>query len=244
MCSIVDSSFMEDTEHTDSAITKTICQKCKIEKPFITLRKKDVYCKECFLTNCNHKFRSTLGKNKAIKINDKILIAFNGSHGSLALLKLVRNSFQDENNPKKISYLPHVLIIDETGILNFQLDQVNSIAEKFDFPVYCVHLSKVLDMSGDKKIIGDENDSPTNDDLLHINKLLNETSDESAKMSMLKILRMKLVLKAAKDIGCTKVFTGENATSLAVTLLSGKSNFKLAYVANRLKIKDINIAMM
>ena len=88
MCSVVDGSLIDESEELTPDGDIQFCQKCKKEKPILTLRKKDVYCKNCFLTNCNHKFRSTLGKNKAIKINDRVLVAFSGSQGSLAVLKV------------------------------------------------------------------------------------------------------------------------------------------------------------
>ena len=218
MCSVVDGAFMEEVE-TIETVTKTVCQKCRTEKPSITLRKKDVYCKSCFLMNCNHKFRSTLGKNKAIKINDKVLVAFSGSQGSLALLKLIRNSFDDENNPKKITYSPHILIIDESGLDNsdFRLEDVKTLAEKFDFPLFVVHLSKVLELD-EGKVVGSGPSDKCKDDLI---ELLNESSDESCKVTLLKSLRTKLITEIAKEKQCSKVFSGECATSLAVTLLSG-----------------------
>ena len=219
MCSVVDGAFMEEVETTET-VTKTVCQKCKTEKPSITLRKKDVYCKSCFLVNCNHKFRSTLGKNKAIKINDRVLVAFSGSQGSLALLKLIRNSFDDENNPKKITYSPHILIIDESSSSNsdFQFQDVKSLAEKFNFPLFTVHLAKVLDLD-DGKVLDSIPSDKCKDDLM---KLLNESSDESCKVTLMKSLRTKLITEVAKEIQCCKIFSGECATSLAVTLLSGK----------------------
>ena len=101
MCSVVDGAFLEEeVKPSEDNGQQRLCQKCKEQVPIVTLRKKDVYCKDCFLHNCNHKFRSTLGKNKAIKINDQVLVAFSGSHGSLAILKLIQNSFQDKNNPR------------------------------------------------------------------------------------------------------------------------------------------------
>ena len=219
MCSIVDGAMFEKENETE--VIKTVCQKCKTEKPFITLRKKDVYCKNCFLINCNHKFRSTLGKNKAIKINDSILVAFSGSQGSLAVLKLIRNSFDDANNPKKITYHPSVLIIDESGIdekMDFQIDQVKSVAQKFNFPVHVVHLSKALvcdETSLEETTLSNANE------LSNLKKVLTEKMEETSKESLLNILRMRLILKMAETLNCSKVFTSENADKLAIRLLSG-----------------------
>ena len=57
---------MEEVESIGN-LEEKLCQKCKVAKPILTIKQKDVYCKMCFLHNCNHRFRSTLGKNKAIR---------------------------------------------------------------------------------------------------------------------------------------------------------------------------------
>ena len=51
--------------------------------------------------------------------------------------------------------------------------------------------------------------------------LLSQTMDETAKDSLIKDLKRQLLLRAAADLNCEKIFTGECATSLAITLLSG-----------------------
>ena len=225
MCSVVDGAFGEEYEKDkETDVIKTVCQKCKTEKPLITLRKMDVYCKNCFLINCNHKFRSTLGKNKAIKINDSILVAFSGSQGSLAVLKLIRNSFDDANNPKKVTYHPSVLIIDESGVdekMDFQIDQVKSVAEQFEFPVHVVHLSKALECD---EILLEETTLSKANELSNLKKVLRDNMEETSKESLLNILRMKLILKMAENLDCSKVFTSENADKLAIRLLSGINN--------------------
>ena len=47
------------------------CQKCREAMSVIRVRRKDVYCKECFVTAMSHKYRSTLGKSKAMRPGDK-----------------------------------------------------------------------------------------------------------------------------------------------------------------------------
>ena len=53
--------------------------------------------------------------------------------------------------------------------------------------------------------------------------LLGQTLDQTARSSLIKDLKRQLILWAAKNLNCDKVFTGECATSLAITLLSGKA---------------------
>ena len=74
------------------------------------------------------------------------MVAFSGGQGCLAVLKLIRNSLDDENNPKKVAYFPTVFIMDESGISgdNFEFNEVLEMAKMFDFPIYVAHLSMVL----------------------------------------------------------------------------------------------------
>jgi hypothetical protein len=63
--------------------------------------------------------------------------------------------------------------------------------------------------------------------------LLSQTPDQTAKDSLIKDLKRQLLLRAAADLNCEKIFTGECATSLAITLLSGK---KIANLISFLKV--------
>ena len=237
MCSVVDGAFLEENvDKGESNEEKRLCQKCKVQAPILTLRKKDVYCKDCFLHNCNHKFRSTLGKNKAIRINDRVLVGFSGSHGSLAVMKLIQSSFEDKNNPKKIQYHPHIFIIDETEInSNFDLDSVVKTAKSFNYPLYISSISTFLEKeltiysSTDYKK-GSEDAFP---------KILEQIPDASLRATFLKDVRSRILCNAAKVLSCNKIFSGECATSLAISLLSGVALGRGAQVANQSGFSDL-----
>ena len=62
--------------------------------------------------------------------------------------------------------------------------------------------------------------------------LLGQALDQTAKASLIKDLKRQLILRAASDLNCDKVFTGECATSLAITLLSGVATGRGAQVGN------------
>ena len=80
-------------------------------------------------------------------------MAFSGGQGCLAVLKLIRNSLDDENNPKKVAYFPTVFIMDESGIIedNFEFNEVLELAKMFDFPIFVAHLSMVLKIGEESK---------------------------------------------------------------------------------------------
>ena len=81
------------------------------------------------------------------------MVAFSGGQGCLAVLKLIRNSLDDENNPKKVAYFPTVFIMDESGINedNFEFHEVLELAKMFDFPIFVAHLSMVLKIGEESK---------------------------------------------------------------------------------------------
>ena len=88
MCSLVDGAMLpgEDEDDTSSVGTSsttvtdlTLCKKCRVAEPNLTLRKKDSYCAECFLAASKHKFRATLGKHKIMKLDERVLVSFQGT---------------------------------------------------------------------------------------------------------------------------------------------------------------------
>ena len=86
MCSLVDGSFLpvedDDTSSIGGSSTTTtdlMCKKCRVVEPQLTLRKKDGYCAECFLASSRHKFRATLGKHKIMKLDESVLVSFQGN---------------------------------------------------------------------------------------------------------------------------------------------------------------------
>lgn len=59
----------------------------------------------------SHKFRSSLGKSKLMKPNDKLLIAFSGSQSSVALLHLIQAGIS-ETSHKRLLFEPFILYVD------------------------------------------------------------------------------------------------------------------------------------
>jgi len=69
------------------------------------------YCKTCFLTAINHKFRATLGKSKIIRHGDSILIDHSTELNSSVLLHLLKAGM-NESTRKKLMFKIAVLYID------------------------------------------------------------------------------------------------------------------------------------
>lgn len=75
------------------------------------MRKKDAYCKQCFLNGTVHKFKALLGKSKLIRPHDKVLVCHKVGHPSTALLHFLRVGL-DLNTPKKIRFEPIILFVE------------------------------------------------------------------------------------------------------------------------------------
>ena len=108
MCSLVDGAFIP-VEDDDSASVGTVsssttdsalCKKCKVAEPNLTLRKKDNYCAQCFLSSSKHKFRATLGKHKIMKIDEKVLVSFQGKYERISFACIKR--FLDFERPHNV----------------------------------------------------------------------------------------------------------------------------------------------
>ena len=74
--------------------------------------------------------------------------------------------------------------------------------------------------------------------------LLSQTPDQTAKDSLIKDLKRQLLLRAAADLNCEKIFTGECATSLAITLLSGKKIANLIYFFLKVHVRIIHLFLL
>lgn len=92
--------------------------------------KYDMYAfvrRNCFLLRVTHKFRSTLGKSKLIKQDDRVLIVFYGDQRSIALLHLINEGMR-ETTHKRLRFLPIILFVDGKCRLNFPFARVEKAA--------------------------------------------------------------------------------------------------------------------
>ena len=88
------------------------CKKCN-GQPFLVLQKREVLCKLCFKDYCESKFRTTIGKTKMIRPNQKILIAYSGGQSSTAMLNLTLISLNDNDLNSTLKLIkPYLLYID------------------------------------------------------------------------------------------------------------------------------------
>lgn len=210
---------------TNGVHASDVCKTCG-EVAHLVLRKRDPYCKTCFIVSCTHKFRSTLGKSKLLKPGDRVLVAFSGGPSSAAMLQLLRDGFSEDTH-KRLLFDPSLVYIDDSAVLDNQdpevaLKEVTELMRDSGFPYYTSTLDLVysaeclkLDRSTHSTLVTDT-ESPRMAFMAGYGAFKTLTDRESFyKLSM-----RRLLLRLARDNGFVKVFTAETGTFLAATLLS------------------------
>ncbi|KDR24498.1 cytoplasmic tRNA 2-thiolation protein 2-A [Zootermopsis nevadensis] len=229
MCSVNEVDFDDDEqcmEKKSVVLTADTCKKCNERKAEV-LRFLDAYCRECFLAAATHKFRACLGKSKVVRPKDHVLIAFSGSQSSVALLHLV-NAGLKECSHKRLLFTCSVVYIDEGAVLELSPDDRNEICtsivqqvKKFNLPLCITTLERSL---GDLDIsyYSDGGNTSNTDDQKEeqLKKLISSIHSLTGKKDFLHKLRNQLLLKTAKKLKCTKIFSADTASHLAVKLLS------------------------
>uniref|UniRef100_A0A1B6JV90 Cytoplasmic tRNA 2-thiolation protein 2 n=1 Tax=Homalodisca liturata TaxID=320908 RepID=A0A1B6JV90_9HEMI len=231
MCSNPDidndgSELMEKFEQLN--LTGQWCRKCSDKtKAKVVLRKKDAYCKQCFLTSVSHKFRACLGKSKTMRPGDKVLVCFSGTDNSISLLHLIRTGLQ-ETSHKRLMFEPCVVYIDEATAVQLTTEDsdritasVDELLQMFNFPVYKVPLE--LSIESEEVVENCLNGGIHSHNTSNLCDLFNSISDTTSKMDLLSKLRYNLLIQVAKVLGCNKMFTAETADDLAVKLMTNVS---------------------
>lgn len=78
------------------------------------LRRKDGYCKLCFLTGTEHKFKAFLGKHRFIRRDDCVLVNYTPGHPITSLLLFLRNALGVARH-KQLKFNPILIYIESIG---------------------------------------------------------------------------------------------------------------------------------
>ncbi|KAK7084126.1 Cytoplasmic tRNA 2-thiolation protein 2 [Halocaridina rubra] len=256
MCSVdpdevVEMSRIADT--IDLSSGNVLCRKCDTERAVVVLRLKDVYCKMCFLSYFVHKFRSTIGKSKQIRPGDHVLIATSGGPSSMAMLHLVRDGL-NETSHKKLRFQPAFLYIDES-CLSHSLENGPDLVQKIcfqvaalKFPCYFISLEKVMSLKFPIPTLykDDSKTSSVTTELKEdLKKLLSSCKSETAQQDLLLQLRQEIYYQCAKALGYQKIFLGDNATTLSISILANVALGRGSQLADRVhfktKYKDVEV---
>lgn len=206
-------SAEEEMKRKTKAKDMSVCMKCKIEKPVVIIRINDPMCRSCFLSYATHKFRSTLGKSKLVKANDKVLIAVSGGHTSIAMLHLVKEALS-EGAHKRLKFSPGVVFIDESVILNQNVEaamkQLSQDIGTYQYPFYLIPLFKNIEKAT-------ENDEKNEQEIFKEN--YDKIKTLTAQTNFVEMLKLQLIVHTAKEHGYNKVMVGENSTTLSMKML-------------------------
>ncbi|KAI5754245.1 hypothetical protein M8J77_007073 [Diaphorina citri] len=212
-----------------------LCPRCNTNNGEVVLRLKDIYCKACLLQYLNHKFRAALGKSKMMRPQDKVLVAFSGSHSSMALLHLLQEGMQLSSH-KRILFSVCAIYIDDCSISQVSISerkannaQIATAMKYFDSYFTCLEQALEPD---NMKLYTDVTELPLEQFAKdsEIYKLFQTVTTLSSRQYLLQTLRQNLLLQAAKKLNCTKIFTAETQTDLATKIIANISLGKGAHV--------------
>lgn len=208
------------------------CMKCKENKAIVVIRVNDPMCRSCFLVYATHKFRSTLGKARLIKPNDKVLLALSSGHSSMAMLHLVYEALS-ESAHKRLKFEPGVVFIDERDVLsdnkNYDFAALKDVTEKLGYPFYTVPIHERFQADVDE---GEVNSKK------RFCECFNSITTLSAKIEFLSATRMSLIVDTAQKYNFTKIMFGETATTLTMKLLCNVAQGRGANIAQDMGVAD------
>lgn len=237
MCSVQEedlenfSSKLQNKSCKDRDRNGRTCMKCSVSLAVVVVRLNDPLCKSCFLVYFTHKFRATIGKSRAIKAGEKVLLAFSGGPSSSAMLHLVCEGLSD-TALKKLRFEPGIAFIDEGEVLKQSeeerakyIEQIRSITTRTKFLFHQLKLEDIFsprqglqdDAMCCNKVEGQETRTLQAEKLKN---LFDATSSMTAKEDLLRTLRSKLLLATARRIGYSKIMFADCASRISVRLLS------------------------
>lgn len=249
MCSINEENLLADTMVATPTLPfkDAVCRKCRIVKAQVLLRKTDPYCRDCFMKYAVHKFRSTLGKARALQHNEHVLLAYSGGLSSGSMIHLIKQGLEaSDSNKMKLVIKPSLLHIDEGGILNLSKEERKASADFIleyakrnclDVYICSLEYSLVADISGVKLQKNSYEVEPS----VYANQLeqlFGSVKSLTAKEDLLLRLKQRLITLLATHLNYPKVFLGPNATRLAGQLLSAVGQGRGAQIAQEIGFAD------
>ncbi|KAK4298079.1 hypothetical protein Pmani_029553 [Petrolisthes manimaculis] len=238
MCSVDPDELTEMVRATDGLdITSgdVLCRKCKEGMAEAVLRGKDPYCRDCFLSYFEHKFRSTIGKSKQIRQGDGVLVAMSGGASSTTLLHLIHSGLT-QNSHKRLGFKPAFLHIDESCLYEESDGSANDLASKvcsevmsLGYTCYVISIQQVMATEITSPSVYTEDWQQTsqhqtnnNNETLkkQLRELLSSCQSDTNRHDLEERLRTTLTLQCAQMLEYKKVFLANNSTTIAIHILS------------------------
>ncbi|XP_076283903.1 cytosolic thiouridylase subunit 2 [Lasioglossum baleicum] len=228
---------------------KLLCKKCGSEQVEISLRNKCEYCKPCFLSASMHKFKAILGKSKSMRPTDSVLIAHSGKTNSTALVQLIKNN-ANESSCKKLRFKCKILYIDDGIAKGFSLgerkDIRNALVKEADNLQIAMYITSLTTSTNDILCTEVKSTDVSQTNTIHddefIEKLFHSMESETAKDELLRQLKRKLIIRAARKLNCNKVFVADTSVDLATKVLADISMGRGSQVSLNVSFSDTRSA--
>ncbi|GJQ87359.1 hypothetical protein Trydic_g17405 [Trypoxylus dichotomus] len=230
MCSVgddyQDNELTNHMERLDIIKVKT-CNKCREQTPNVLLRRKDGYCRSCFLVGTEHKFKAFLGKHRFIKKDECVLINYTIGHPITALLSFLKSGV-DSTTPKQLKFKPVVLCIEKNYHLNCEersqlLEQIQNHVKEFNFPIYFTSFLEYVCHSNINLTTDYTQIRLNRNDSGEISKLYEKEISLTVQTELCKQYERRLLLESATRLGCQHVFTCDLAVDVASQILTNVS---------------------
>lgn len=262
MCSISESDVPSPIHKNNQKLDgkdKTLCVKCGVKGILVT-RIQDTFCKDCFQVYVVHKFRAAIGKSKLIRDGEKVLVAFSGGANSAALLHLIKDGLSERAH-KKLRFIPTILHIDETCLLDISNEHKKQMTEDISkliinsgFQGYITSLEQSIKQTRnfEKDKLNDVEsqallcpvdsysyNTGTNDKLAeNLKAFVSNLASFSSKEDAISNLRIQLMVFVARQLGFDKILTAECSTRLGVKVLTDVSIGRGGQIALNTKFSD------
>nr|XP_022917633.1 cytoplasmic tRNA 2-thiolation protein 2 [Onthophagus taurus] len=231
MCSIGDEGIEDEgpakfMEKKLSLQDKT-CVKCKTNRSVILLRSKDCYCKECFVNGTLHKFKAFLGKLRLSRRDEKVLVSYKTGHVTCTLLQFLRNGLDTMAEQKRLKFQPIFIYVEKNYHLSLEerknvLKTISEHVNHFNFKLYMVSFGDYI-KTGQLTLFESWNTIKLSEDNNDIYEILKEKTKLTYQKEIFHIFERDLLIKSAKSLGCSFIFTTDLTADIAVNLLTNVS---------------------
>lgn len=235
MCSVQEEELENVPSQLQNKLSKDkfrdgrTCMKCSTSPAVVVVRLNDPLCKSCFLAYFTHKFRATIGKARAIRAGEKVLLAFSGGPSSSAMLHLVCEGLRG-TVAKKLRFEPGIAFIDEGEVLKQSevertayIEQIRDAVTRTEFQFHLLNLEDIFapeQHPQDDAICCKKVETSDTHKAEKLKNIFDATPSMTAKEDLLKTLRGQLLLTTARNQGYSKIMLADCATRISVRLLS------------------------
>ncbi|KAF2348294.1 Cytoplasmic tRNA 2-thiolation protein 2, partial [Trinorchestia longiramus] len=259
MCSVPDEDGLQ--EMTPVAAENYLgsdvsCRKCHQQPVEVVLHRTDPYCRDCFLAFATHKFRSCIGKHKALPAGCSSVVGISGGPASSALAHLVHRGIT-LNTLKKLRLEPVCLHIDEhcspvgcrrdvedtlvaeeacravlqLGLKCYYTTLETVFSQEPVVPVPFLEGSSVEQLRG--RVSSPELQSK-------LCRLLDSCTSLTAKESVWQVLVQQCLVSSSAALGHTRLMLGSCASSIAADILSYMAQGRGAHIPQHVSFRSVD----